>query len=79
MFLCSFSPSLQSDLKMMGDSRFEQSQSSGQTKEREERERGGALITEGIEEKRAGPYQVKMPYTFGDEDGWFPEGGERWG
>ena len=41
MFLCSFSPSLQSDLKMMGDSRFEQSQSSGQTKEREERERGG--------------------------------------
>ena len=52
-------------------------QSSEQTKEKE-KERGGgggALITAGIEEKRGtGPYQVKMPYTFGDEDGWFPEG-----
>ena len=57
-------------------SKLKRLQSSEQAKEKE-REKGGgegALITAGIEEKRAGPYQVKMPYTFGDEDRWFPEG-----
>ena len=78
MFVSVFA--IQTEMRM-SDSKLIRLQSSEHAKEKE-REKGGGegvLITAGIEEKRAGPYQVKMPYTFGDEDEWFPEEGGRWG
>ena len=80
MFLCSFYLLLVNHLGNWANPGLSDHKVLSRQKKEKEREGGaGALITAGIEEKRAGPYQVKMPYTFGDEDGWFPEGGERWG
>ena len=50
---------------------------SSEQQKKKEREKGGANYSGHYENEGAGPYHMKMPYTWGAVDEGFPEGGER--